>query len=71
MTELAIFPTIEPYLNRHETAKLLGISLRTLDRFVGEGMPSQTWGMRTRVFRGSEAVAWARNRSEGERHERP
>ena len=55
---------IEPFLNRKETAKVLGISLRTLDRFVGEGLPSKTWGLRTRVFRASEAIAWADQRKD-------
>lgn len=59
---LEYFPTIEPFLNRRETAKVLGVSLRTLDRFVEEGMPSKTWGLRTRVFRASEAIAWADQR---------
>ena len=61
---LVHFPTIEPFLNRKETAKVLGVSLRTLDRFVREGLPCETWGLRSRVFRASEAVVWARNRAE-------
>jgi len=37
----------------------MGVSLATLDRMVAEGMPSVTWGRRTRRFRPSAAIAWA------------
>lgn len=60
---VSLFPTVEPYLNRVEMAKVLGVSLRTLDRFVAEDMPSETWGMRTRVFRASETRAWIEART--------
>jgi phage terminase Nu1 subunit (DNA packaging protein) len=45
-------------------AAILHVSLRTLDKFVAEGMPSENWGLRSRVFKPSEALAWARDRGE-------
>jgi hypothetical protein len=38
------------------------VSLATVDRMVAEGMPSVTWGRRTRRFRPSVAIAWAEDR---------
>ncbi len=51
----------EPYISRQQMAALMGISLDRLDYLVREGMPSQTWGLRRRVFRASVALAWARD----------
>lgn len=61
---LAELPTPEPerYLTRAELARLMGISVSTIDRMVTEGMPSVLWGRRTRRFRASLALAWARER---------
>lgn len=56
-------PEPERYVNRGELADLMGVSLTTIDRWVGEGMPSETWGLRTRRFRPSLAIAWARTRA--------
>lgn len=53
----------ERYVTRVELAKLMGVSVKTIDRFVNAGMPSETWGVRTRRFRPSVAIAWARSRS--------
>jgi phage terminase Nu1 subunit (DNA packaging protein) len=55
-------PTQEPerYVSRHELAALMGVSIATIDRMVAEGMPSVTWGRRTRRFKVSAAIAWAR-----------
>lgn len=50
----------ERYVSRAELAELMGVSLTTVDRLVAEGMPSETWGRRTRRFRPSTALAWAR-----------
>lgn len=57
-------PTTPPerYLTRPELARLMGVSVSTIDRMVAEGMPSVLWGRRTRRFLASEAVAWARKR---------
>jgi phage terminase Nu1 subunit (DNA packaging protein) len=49
---------IEPYVSRCELALLMGVSVATVDRMVAEGMPSVTWGRRTRRFRPSVAIAW-------------
>lgn len=51
--------TVERYLTRRELATLMGVSLSTIDLMVKEGMPSVTWGRRTRRFRASTAIAWA------------
>jgi len=40
----------------------MGVSLATVDRLVTEGMPSVTWGRRTRRFRASVAIGWAEAR---------
>jgi hypothetical protein len=38
----------------------MGVSMRTVNRLVAAGMPSETWGMaRTRRFLPSRAMAWA------------
>src|SRR6202035_4424536 len=49
----------ERYVARAELAAIMGVSLATVDRMVAEGMPSVTWGRRTRCFRPSAAIAWA------------
>jgi excisionase family DNA binding protein len=56
-------PEPERYLTRAELAELMGVSVRTVDRLVADGMPSVTWGLRTRRFRASVALAWARART--------
>ncbi|MGA8365232.1 MAG: hypothetical protein WB709_12030 [Solirubrobacteraceae bacterium] len=52
----------ERYVSRAELAVLMGVSLATVDRLVAEGMPSVTWGRRTRRFRASTAILWASER---------
>jgi len=52
----------ERYVSRVELAAIMGVSLATVDRMVAEGMPSVTWGRRTRRFRASVAIAWAEDR---------
>jgi hypothetical protein len=60
-----VIPTLlEGYVSRAAMAAILGVSLSTLDRMVVAGMPSETWGRRTRRFKPSVALAWAR-REEG------
>lgn len=59
-------PEPERYVDRAELAKLMGVSTKTVDRWVKQGMPSETWGVRARRFRPSLAIAWARGRG-GER----
>jgi phage terminase Nu1 subunit (DNA packaging protein) len=55
----------ERYVNRRELAAMMGVSIDTVDRLVVEGMPSVTWGRRTRRFRPSAAIAWAAARRRG------
>ena len=50
------------WVSRGELARLMGVSVATVDRMVAQGMPSQTWGLRARRFRPSEALAWAQAR---------
>lgn len=53
----------ERYVSARELAELMGVSERTVSRWVAEHIPSETWGMtRTRRFLPSEAMAWARAR---------
>jgi phage terminase Nu1 subunit (DNA packaging protein) len=53
---------VERYVSRSELAVLMGVSLATVDRLVAEGMPSVTWGRRTRRFKPSLAISWATGR---------
>jgi hypothetical protein len=55
-------PGPERYVTRRELAAIMSVSIDTVDRLRGEGMPSVTWGRRTRRFRASIAVAWAASR---------
>jgi hypothetical protein len=52
----------ERHVARAELAAIMGVSLATVDRMVAEGMPSVTWGRRTRRFRPSAAISWASER---------
>jgi excisionase family DNA binding protein len=51
---------VEAYVTRQELAALMGVSVRTIDRMVAAGMPSTSWGRRTRRFKASVALQWAR-----------
>jgi phage terminase Nu1 subunit (DNA packaging protein) len=53
---------VEPYVSRYELARLMGVSVATVDRMVADGMPSVTWGRRTRRFKASVAIGWAAER---------
>lgn len=52
----------ERYVSRAELARIMGVSVATVDRMVAEGMPSVTWGRRTRRFSPSAAIGWATDR---------
>jgi hypothetical protein len=52
----------ERYVSRVELARIMAVSVATIDRFVREGMPSETWGMRARRFLPSRALALAQTR---------
>jgi hypothetical protein len=55
-------PVSERYVTAGELAELMGVSVRSINRMVLAGMPSETWGMaRTRRFLPSEAIAWAQS----------
>ena len=56
-------PVMERYVTGRELAELMGVSVRTVKRLTAAGMPSETWGMRARRYRPSEAIAWARARA--------
>jgi phage terminase Nu1 subunit (DNA packaging protein) len=57
------FPVIETYVTREELAKIMGVHVCTIDRWVAKGMPSETWGLRARRFQPTLAIQWARTRS--------
>lgn len=59
----------EQYVDRPTLALMMGVSVRTIDRLVAEGMPSVTWGRRSRRFRPSAAIGWAR--AQDQRHDAP
>jgi hypothetical protein len=50
---------IEPWITRKELAVRMGVSVRTIDRLTSAGMPSVTWGSKTRRYRASQAISWA------------
>lgn len=50
----------ERYVDTRELAALLGVSERTVKRWVQEGAPSETWGLRARRFLPSAVIAWRR-----------
>src|SRR6185437_164192 len=60
--ETPVRPSPERYVGRREMARIMGVSLATVDRLVAQGMPSVTWGRRTRRFRPSLAISWATSR---------
>ncbi len=51
----------ENYVSRERMAEIMDVSVKTIDRLVARGMPSETWGLRTRRFLPSVALAWARS----------
>lgn len=55
-------PETERYVDRRGLADLMGVSVATVDRMVRAGMPSVKWSARTRRFKPSVALAWARTR---------
>lgn len=52
----------ERYISRRELADRLGVGLRSVDKLVKQGLPSHTWGLRTRKFLWSEVQRWLRSR---------
>lgn len=50
---------VERYVTRRELAEIMGVHVNTIDRMAAAGMPSETWGRRTRRFLPSQAIAWA------------
>jgi phage terminase Nu1 subunit (DNA packaging protein) len=53
---------VERYVSRAELARIMDVSIGTIDNLTREGMPSTTWGRRTRRYRPSTAIAWAQAR---------
>ena len=53
----------ESYRTRTEIAEFMRVSERTIDRWSREGLPYETWGLRTKKFRASDVVRWARGRA--------
>jgi hypothetical protein len=54
----------ELYVSRDRLAEIMDLSLRSIDRMVMLGMPSETWGLRVRRFQPSVALAWAQTYTE-------
>lgn len=54
--------SVEPFVTRRQLADIMHVSVSTIDVMVREGMPSVTWGRRTRRFRASTAIAWAQGK---------
>lgn len=53
---------VERFVTRQELADIMRLSVSTIDEMRREGMPSVTWGKRTRRFKASLAIAWAQSR---------
>ena len=53
-------PVEERYVSRKQFAEQLSVHPSTVDRWVRDGMPSETWGRRARRFDPRAAVKWAR-----------
>jgi hypothetical protein len=62
MSEPIQIRSVEAWITRKELAALMGVSLKSIDRYTAEGMPSQLWGARTRRYRASECFAWGEKR---------
>ena len=58
-------PPPEPYVTGPELAEIMHVSIRTIYRLREEGMPSVSWGLRTRRYLPSVAIAWANARENG------
>ena len=52
----------ERYVDARELAAVMDVSLTTIKRWTAAGMPSETWGLRLRRYRLSEATRWLRER---------
>jgi phage terminase Nu1 subunit (DNA packaging protein) len=55
-------PDPEEILTRPELAERKKVSVRTVDRWVAAGMPSETWGLRVRRFRLGRVDRWLNQR---------
>jgi phage terminase Nu1 subunit (DNA packaging protein) len=53
----------ERWIDAAELALTMGVSTRTVARWVSQGCPSDDWGMRCRRFQTSAVIAWARERT--------
>jgi predicted DNA-binding transcriptional regulator AlpA len=58
----------ERYVGRRDVAEAFGVSLKTVDRWVRDGAPSETWGQRMRRFQLSAVHDWLRDREPGSRY---
>lgn len=56
---------VERYVTRRELAQMMGVSPVTVDRLRRAGMPSVVWSVRSRRFKPSVALAWARAHGSG------
>ena len=63
VTERAVPPGPGEFIDARRLAAVMGVSTTTIKRWTAAGMPSETWGMkRTRRFRVTDVLAWARAR---------
>jgi len=53
-------PALPGLLNRAEVAELLGVSKRTIDNLVTQGLPYVLLGRRTARFDPAEVMAWVK-----------
>jgi len=50
----------EQYVTVEQLGRQMGVSKSTIYRWMREGMPSETWGIRARRFLPSRCMAWRR-----------
>lgn len=59
----------EPLVTRQELAAMLSVSLRQVDKWRADGMPTESdaWGIRVVRFKPSTVIAWLRGRQHNDR----
>ena len=53
----------EPWMSKARVAAHMGVSVRTITRWMAEGLPHETWGLSTPKFQASVVVRWASQRA--------
>lgn len=57
-------PVPDQIVTRDELARIMRVSVRTIDRMRAEGMPAVNWGRRLTRFYVGDAIRWASEQSD-------